>query len=94
MLSLFLCEAMVEADGLIFGTISSRWVCRLFSTEGMGGTGGMAFALEVSLAVALRLARRGDLGRLVVMLALVALIKLELATLRRDVGRARRIFWE
>lgn len=54
----------------------------------------MAFALEVSLAVALRLARRGDLGRLVVMLALVALIKLELATLRRDVGRARRIFWE
>lgn len=62
--------------------------------EGIAGTGGTEFAGDVSLAAALRLARRGDLGRLVVILALVALMKLELATLRSDVGRARRIFWE
>lgn len=86
-------EAVVEANGLIFGKMSTR-VCWLFSTEGIGGTRGMAFALEASVAVTLRLVRRGDLGKLVVMLALVALIKLELATLRKDVGRARRIFWE
>jgi len=44
--------------------------------------------------VVLRFDRRGDLGRLVVMLALVVLMKLVLAILRRDVGRARRIFCE
>jgi hypothetical protein len=52
-----------------------------------------ASSLGASLVVFF-FARRGDLGRLVVMLALVALMKLVLATLRRDVGRARRILWE
>lgn len=42
----------------------------------------------------LRFVRRGDLGRLVVILALVALMKLVLAILRRDVGRALRILCE
>jgi hypothetical protein len=50
-------------------------------------------SLGVSLAVFF-FARREDFGRLVVMLALVALMKLVLATLRREVGRARRIRWE
>ena len=44
---------------------------------------------ELSFCIAFRLARRGDLGRLDVKLALVALMKLELATLRIDVGSAR-----
>jgi hypothetical protein len=44
----------------------------------LSGTGGSGSAAGVSFAV-LRFARRGDLGRLVVMLALVALIKLVLA---------------
>jgi hypothetical protein len=42
----------------------------------------------------LRFERLGDFGRLVVMLALVALMKLVLATFKREVGRARRIRWE
>ena len=50
--------------------------------------------LELSLSSPFRLARRGDFGRLEVRLALVAVMKLELATLRMDVGRARRIRWE
>ena len=37
------------------------------------------------------LTRRGDLGRLDVMLADVADMKLELAALRNEAGRARRI---
>ena len=41
--------------------------------------------------LALRLLRRGDLGKLLVMLALVALMKLELATLRIGVGNALSI---
>jgi hypothetical protein len=36
--------------------------------------------------------RRDDLGRLLVRLELVALMKLELATLRKGVGSARKIF--
>lgn len=38
----------------------------------------------------LRLERRGDLGREVVMLELVALKKFEFAALRKGVGRERR----
>lgn len=37
---------------------------------------------------------RGDFGRLVVMLLLVAFIKLEFATFNIGVGRARNILWE
>lgn len=48
----------------------------------------------MSLTVLFRLLRRGDFGKLLVMLALVVLIKLELATLRMGVGRARKILWE
>lgn len=38
-----------------------------------------------------RLALRGDLGRLVVRLVLVALMKLELATFKNGTGSARRM---
>jgi len=41
--------------------------------------------------VDLRLPLRGDFGKLLVMLLLVALMKLEFAALRIGVGRARRI---
>lgn len=44
--------------------------------------------------VARRRFRRGDFGKLEVTLALVALIKLELATFKIDVGKARSILWE
>lgn len=45
----------------------------------------------VSRPVFFRLFRRWDLGRLLVMLALVAFIKLEFATLNIGVGNARKI---
>ena len=48
----------------------------------------------VSLPKLLRFVFRGDLGRLLVRLALVALIKLELAALRKGVGKARSILCE
>jgi hypothetical protein len=41
-----------------------------------------------------RLARRGDLGRLVVMLVLVTLNRDELAALKKGVGIERRRRWE
>ena len=50
--------------------------------------------LDVSFTVLRRVVRRGDFGKLEVRLALVALMKLELATFKIDVGRARRIRWE
>lgn len=57
--------------------------------------GPLVFPVGESFVVALpRLVRRGDFGRLEVRLALVALMKLELATLRMDVGKARKILWE
>ena len=46
----------------------------------------LPFALLGSRLKLLRLARRGDFGRLVVILALVALKKLELAALKKGVG--------
>ena len=48
----------------------------------------------VSRPVDFLLLRLGDLGRLLVMELLVALIKLELAALRIGVGSARRMRWE
>ena len=45
----------------------------------------------MSFPVLFRFDLRGDFGKLVVMLLLVAVIKLELATLRIGVGSARRI---
>ena len=55
-------------------------------------SGGCALTgLGVSRFKLLRLLRRGDFGKLVVMLALVVLKKLELATLRKVVGRDLRI---
>ena len=58
----------------------------------MVGIGGIS--LVVASFAALRFERLGDFGRLVVTLALVALMKLVLATFRREVGSARRILWE
>ena len=46
---------------------------------------------EPSRSKLLRFARRGDLGKLVVMLALVALRKLEFAALRNVVGKDRNM---
>lgn len=46
------------------------------------------------IVVLRRLVRLEFLGRLLVMLALVVVMKLELATLRKGVGKARRILWE
>lgn len=64
-------------------------------TLGRGFLGGFAqpllFATGTSRAIVLRRLFRRDLGRLLVMLALVAVMKLELATLRNEVGMARNI---
>ena len=51
----------------------------------------VAVAAKVSWLRLRRFVRRGDFGRLVVMLALVTLKKLEFAALRRGVGRDLRI---
>jgi hypothetical protein len=48
----------------------------------------------VSRPVDLRLLRRGDFGRLLVIELLVALIKLEFAAFKIGVGSARRIRWD
>jgi len=53
-----------------------------------------AALLDVSFIVVRYRVLRGDFGKLEVILALVALMKLELATFKIDVGKARSILCE
>lgn len=71
-----------------------------YMSESLGWSGELSLSLSlldegdaVLVGLFLRL-RRGDLGRLLVRLELVELMKLELATLKSEVGRARRILWD
>jgi hypothetical protein len=58
---------------------------------GLGGVSSVIVGATVSRPKLFLLFLRGDLGRLVVMLLLVAFMKLELATFSIGVGRARNI---
>ena len=82
------------------GAEKSDIFCVSFSEVGPSSSGldGVAPVLlagvgdsEGGIDLLLVLTRRGDLGRLDVMLADVADMKLEFAALRKEAGRARRI---
>lgn len=78
--------ALVVESGSFVGVLSLLTVFEVRSV-GIGGA--------VSRPKLFRLLfRRGDLGRLVVRLLLVAFMKLEFATFKIGVGRARRILCE
>ena len=65
-----------------------------FSLSRPGVTVLLPLGAGVSRPVDLRLLRRCDLGRLLVIELLVALMKLELAALSIGVGNARRMRWD
>lgn len=78
----------------MFSRASSSSPCwRILDCARWGGLAGAAL-LDVSFIVVRYRVLRGDFGKLEVILALVALMKLELATFRIDVGKARRILCE